>query len=121
MRTVHAWKELVRTRLRDAMRERQTAAVKVLRELLSALDHAEAVDAAQAPAAQEGPIAGAVSGVGAGEVPRRVLDPAAVEVIVQREIAEREEAARTYDALGRGDEAAALRAGADVLRSLRQG
>ena len=63
-------------------------------------------------------IAGGVAGLGAGEVPRRMLSAEAVTAIVEREIQERRDAATTYSALGRHDEASMLRRQLDVLASL---
>ena len=57
----------------------------------------------------------AVSGLGAGEVDRRGLSEPDVVAIVRAEIADRDVAAREYDALGHPDRAADLRAQAAVL------
>jgi hypothetical protein len=82
---------------------------------LSAIDNAEAVDAPPQPTLASGPIAGAVVGVGAAEVPRRVVSEADVVAIVQAEIHERLAAAGQYDDLGRVNEAARLRSEVAVL------
>lgn len=119
MRSVEEWKDVLREALRDALRARQTHAVAVLRETLAAIDNAEAADASAAPPVQHGVIAGGVPGLGAGEVPRRVLGAAAAAAIVELEIQERREAAATYEAMGRHDEASTLRLQADVLVALR--
>lgn len=66
--------------------------VSVLRETLGAIDNAEAADASAAPSVQAGVIAGGVSGLGAGEVPRKVLTPEEVHAIVEREVQERRDA-----------------------------
>jgi hypothetical protein len=58
------------------MRERDDTATSALRSALSAIDNAEAVDAPPQPTLASGPIAGAVVGVGAAEVPRRVVSEA---------------------------------------------
>ena len=63
-------------------------------------------------------IAGGVAGLGAGEVPRRLLSAEAVTAIVEREIQERRAAAATYLALGRHEEASKLRLQLDLLVSL---
>ena len=100
------------------MRTRQAHAVAVFRETLAAIDNAEAADPSAAPPVQLGEIAGGVAGLGAGEVPRRSLAPEAVVAIVEREIEDRREAAATYAALGRHDQASALRLQLDLLVSL---
>lgn len=112
------WRKILRTALREAVRDRQAHAAAVLRETLAAIDNAEAVDTRAAPPVQHGVIAGGVPGLGAGDVPRRRLGPDEVAAIIEREIAERWKAADTYDALGRTDDAAALRQQVDVLRAL---
>ena len=58
-----------------------------------------------------------MAGLGAGEVPRRSLSAQEVG-IVEREIQERREAAASYLALGRPDEARTLRLQLDALVSL---
>ncbi len=73
MRTVDEWKTLLRTALRDAQRGRDGEAMAVLREALATIDNAEAPDVSHAPSGDTGPIAGAVQGLGAGEIARRVL------------------------------------------------
>lgn len=119
MRTVEEWKRVMRDALREALRTRQPHAVAVLRETLAAIDNAEAADTSAAPPVQHGVIAGGVAGLGAGEVPRRELTAEDVTAIVDREIQERRDAAASYAALGRHDEASALRLQLDVLTALR--
>jgi uncharacterized protein len=118
VRSVNEWKSALRTAQREALRTRQTHAVAVLRETLAAIDNAEAADLSAAPPVQHGVIAGGVAGLGAGEVPRRILSPEAVAAIVEREVQERRDAATTYSALGRHEEASTLRLQVDVLLSL---
>ena len=118
MRSVDEWKRVLRARLREALGTRQAHAVAVIRETLAAIDNAEAAEPSAAPPVQHGVIAGGVPGLGAGEVPRRVLSAEAVIAIVEREIQERRDAAATYSALGRHDEASALRLQLDLLVSL---
>jgi len=90
----------IRTRLQQALRgalkARDGSATSALRSALGAIGNAEAVEpGAAAPAGSAGPhVAGAVSGLGAAEVPRRSLSPAQIERIVREEAAEREDAAR---------------------------
>jgi uncharacterized protein len=100
------------------MKERDAVAVRALRSLLSEIDHAEAVDPNIAPTAEPGRIAGGVAGLGAGEVPRRVLGDEDVRRVVDHAIAERRAAATEYERMGRGDDASRLRAEAEVLERL---
>jgi uncharacterized protein YqeY len=118
MKTVNDWKLALQAATRDAMRARQTEAVAVFREVLAALDNAEAADMESAPRAQDGPIAGAVAGLGAGEVPRRTLGAEEVRALFERELRERREAAEAYGALGRVEEAEAMRRRVEVLESV---
>lgn len=117
-RSVGEWKRVLRSALREAIRTRQTHAVAVLRVTLAAIDNAEAAEPSAAPPVQHGVIAGGVAGLGAGEVPRKMLSTEEVTMIVEREIRERMDAAITYSALGRHDEASTLRIQLDVLVSL---
>lgn len=118
-RSVDQWRDILRAALRAAMRARQTLAIVALRETLAAIDNAEAIDPSAAPPPQPGVIAGGVPGLGAGEVPRRALGPDDVAAIIEREIAQRRDAATTYAALGRDAEAADLTQQADLLAALR--
>ena len=118
MRTVEDWKLLLRAALRDALRTRDPQSVSLIRETLAAIENAEAPDLSLAPMAQSRVVAGAVDGLGAGDIPRRELSPNDVTTIVERELRERREAAASYVALGRQDEAAALTRQADVLEAL---
>jgi mRNA interferase MazF len=118
VRTVEAWKTVLRGALREALLAGQAHAVAVMRETLAAIDNAEAADPSAAPPVQAGLIAGGVAGLGAGEVPRRLLSAEAVTAIVEREIQERGAAAATYLALGRHEEASKLRLQLDLLVSL---
>jgi uncharacterized protein YqeY len=108
--------------LRAALKARDTAAVSALRSALSAISNAEAIEHGPAPAAMDGSphIAGAVAGLGAGEVQRRHLTGAQVDQIVQAEITECHRAAREYDQAGHSDRADRLRRIAGVLQSVRQ-
>jgi len=113
MRTIDEWKLSLRGALRDAMRARDAAATVVLREVLGAFDNAEAVQAPATPMVTSGPIAGAVEGLGASEVPRRELVPEEAQQLFEREVAAREAAAAEYNRLGR--DASELRAQLAVL------
>ena len=108
-------------RLRDAMKARDTTATAALRATLGAIGNAEAVATPDAEARTpigDGPIAGAVRGLGAAEADRRVLDEADVEAIVRHEIVERIAAADEYERLGRTAEAAELREHAGALQQV---
>jgi uncharacterized protein YqeY len=118
MRSVQEWKAVLREALREAIRSRDTPVVAVFRETLAAIDNAEAADTSAAPPVEHGVIAGGVAGLGAGEVPRRILSPQEATAIVEREIQEHREAAASYLALGRADEATTLRLQLDALVSL---
>ena len=102
----------LRRALTAALKARDAVAVSALRSALAAVENAGAVDAAQAPAPVSGPIAGAVSGLGASEVERRPVD---VRAVVAAEVDQRRSAAREYADLGRPDRAERLHAEADVL------
>lgn len=109
----------VRARLQEgltaAMKARDRVAVGALRSVLSSVANAEAVDVEHAPTSTGGAIAGAVSGVGAAEAPRRELSDEDVAAVVAAEIAERGSAADEYERLGQVAEAERLRAELKVL------
>jgi uncharacterized protein YqeY len=95
MTAANTMKERLRADLRLALRDRRAADTRLLRGLLSALDHAEVPRDA--------------SPVGATEVARLMLDSTAVRDVVLTQIAEREQAADEYERLGKPDHAATLR------------
>jgi len=72
-------------------------AVTALRTTLAALDNATAVTVTAPPAPTDGPIAGAVAGLGATEAARRDLTDADVVAVIEDQILAREEAAVTYE------------------------
>lgn len=118
MKTVEEWKAHLRARLRLALSARDQPVLTVLREALAAIENAEAPPASSwaAPSPVAGGVfAGSAGSIGAGEVERRVLSPAAVLAIIEREIGERREAAAEFMRLGRAEEAEALSLQADVL------
>jgi uncharacterized protein YqeY len=100
----------------DAMKKRDTAAVKAHRSALGAIGNAEAV-ADTVATSNAGPIAGSTRGLGAGDAPRRVLSEPEVRDIVHAEVEDRLRAAQEYEALSQSAAAAELRAEAGVLRS----
>lgn len=102
--------------LRLSMRARDAGATRALRSALAAISNAEAVSATGTGGVSGGPIAGAATGLGAGDVARRSLSDDDIEAILREEIAERVEAAAEYDRHGHADRAAALRAEIEVLQ-----
>lgn len=121
MRTMQEWKTTLRAALKEALRTRNAPASAVLREVLAALDNAEApaVSASATPLV-EGAFAGSAEGLGSSEVPRLALSPEAVNALIEREIQERRDAVALYVSLGKNDEANALRARLDVLLELQR-
>jgi uncharacterized protein YqeY len=97
------------------MKARDTIAVSALRSALAAIDNAEAVDCSDAPSIERGTIARGVAGLGAGEVPRRVLSDREVTQIVLAQVAEWRATAAEYERAGRDDHANRLRAEAAIL------
>jgi uncharacterized protein len=118
VKSVDDWKSVLRAAMGEARRARQAHALAAFRETLAAIDSAEAADSSSAPPTQHGVIAGGVVGLGAGEVPRRVLSPESVREIIDQEIKERREAASVYSALGRDEDASRLRQQVEVLAAL---
>ena len=114
----------LRTALTAALGSRDRAAAAAVRSALAAVSNAEAVDpvtkvrpVAAAAAASEH-FAGARSGLGAGDVPRRQLTAADITQIVLAEIAERQSAASEYERLGHDGQAERLRREADILAAV---
>jgi hypothetical protein len=101
--------ERLRAALPAAMRARDGAAVTALRSALAAVENAAAV------APQASPFGPAATGLGATEVPRRIVDDAEAREIVRAEVTERLAAAEQYDGHGHADRAVRLRAEADAL------
>jgi uncharacterized protein YqeY len=100
------------------MKERDSIAVSVLRTSLAAIDNAEAVEAPKGSLLGQGPIAGAVTGLGAGDVVRRKLEEREIAVILMGKLTDRETSAAQYQELGRYEEAARLRSEAAVLAAV---
>lgn len=88
------------------MSARDRTTVAALRTTLAALSNAEAVSADGSRPA---------TGTFANEVDRKELDEADVLAVLERERAELAASAEEYEAVGQGDEAAALRAQLAVL------
>jgi uncharacterized protein YqeY len=104
----------LRRALPPALKARDRAAVAALRSALAAIDNAQAVEAPPAPRSG-GVVAGAVTGLGAGDAPRRELSQGDIAAIVRAEVADRRAAAADYERAGQVDAAARLTAEADVL------
>ncbi len=100
-----------------ALKARDRVAVTALRSALSAIDNAEAVPTDQSLDTTVGTehVAGAAAGLGAAEAERRDLTESAVRSIIETEARDRTAAAEEYERLGRTDQAARLRAEAEVL------
>jgi hypothetical protein len=106
----------LREQLNAAVRDRDRIAVAALKDAISALDNAEAVEpGAELWAASSEYVAGGVVGLGAGEVERRVLDPEAQRAVVTSEIEGRLAAATTYEQQGHTSRANDLRGSVEVL------
>ena len=112
-------KARIRAALKDAMKARDAERLSLWREVLGALDNAEAPALSTSgltPSSSS--IAGAVEGVGAGDIARLVLSAADVSALIAREAQERRTAATSYAELGRVDEAAVLTRQASALEAL---
>ncbi len=107
----------LRSALLGARRRRDEVATTALRTTVAAIANAEAVPIIDVPTATSSRhVAGAVSGLGATEMPRRELSEADVRAIVLAELNERETAAARYRGLGRPEHADRLLAEAEALR-----
>ena len=115
------WRLLLRERLLAARKDRDATRVSALRSALGAIDNAETPDAEPLDLATSGPVAGSVAGLGAAEVPRRVLSDSAIRDLLRGEVDERLAAAEQISAGGQPDRAMALRAEAAVLADLLGG
>ncbi len=108
----------LRAALVAAMKARDVVAIAALRSALSAIDNAEAVVGITPALSGHSPIAGAVSGLGAAEVPRKLLTEHDIAAVVLAEVDERLAAASEYEAAGRADASSRLRAEAAVLAQM---
>ncbi|GAA0799208.1 GatB/YqeY domain-containing protein [Spirilliplanes yamanashiensis] len=107
--------ERLQAALTPAMRARDGAAVAALRSALAAVANAEAVPAPERTGSSLAIGPGTALGAGGAEAVRRELTDDDVRGIVSAEVAERHDAAESYDRLGRAQQAAQLRAEAAVL------
>jgi hypothetical protein len=112
---------MLRSALSAAMKNKDRVAVNAIRSVLASIDNAEAVDESLAPAIEPGRIAGGVSGLARGEVPRRAITEQDAREIVQKAVAERRATAAQCDALKRHREADRLRAEIAVLSRFLDG
>lgn len=96
------------------MKARDRVTVAAVRSALAAIDNAHAVEAPPAPR-PGGAIAGAVTGLGAGDATRRDLSEGDIAAIVRAEVTDRRTAALEDEGAGQVDAAARLTAEADVL------
>lgn len=90
-----------------AMKAKDTVAVSALRSVLSALDNASAVPIST--------VAAPVFGL-SGDVPRKDLSETDCQQIISTEVSARSDSAEEYMRLGRGNEAARLRAEQAVIQ-----
>lgn len=104
-----ALRHKVRADLRAAMKARRSEEVKVLRALVSAIDQAEA------PPVATGPYEVHDFKSGSAEAARLDLDAAALNAVIEREFAEREQAAAEFARLGLVERADEMRAEAGVI------
>lgn len=103
--------ERLRADLTAALRRRDRPTVSTLRSVLATIANAEAVPADEVTVGDEGPVAGAVTGLGAAEAPRRDLSEDDVRALVARDRDELLAAAAVVPP----ERADALRAAAELL------
>jgi uncharacterized protein len=96
--------------LKQAMQDRRPAEIALPRTLMAAIDNAQAP--APVPERRYRPHA---FGAGGAEVPRRRLSAEAVRVVLEREAAQRRDAAAALAERGRAAEAEGLRREADMV------
>jgi uncharacterized protein len=101
----------LRADLRAAMREKRPLETSILRTLIAAIDHAQAVPDTDPRSHTRFHR----FGEGANEAPRRSLTAADLAELLGKEIAERTEAAAEMDRHGRADRAERLRGEAAII------
>jgi len=105
-----ALRAALRAGLTTALKARDTDAVSALRTAIAAIDNAQAVPAtAPSPATASAHVAGATSGAGSAEAPRRQLGCGEPHDILRAQIAEHSREADQYQRLGRAEAAERLR------------
>jgi uncharacterized protein YqeY len=109
---VRTMKARLRADLKLAMQAKRAAEIQAIRNLLGAIDNAEAVPIAE----QRGN-----GGENATEMPRLILSEAQLQALLLREVAALQAAADEMQRLGRDDRAEALRTEADVVAGYRHG
>jgi type VI protein secretion system component VasF len=102
------------------MRARDRHTAGAIRTLIAALENAEAVrvEATATPVTDSPYVAGAAVGLGASEVPRRVLAPHEERALVAREVADLRQAAQTLATAGRQERSAELLRFAETVERL---
>jgi uncharacterized protein len=106
----------LRSGLKDALKARNRPALDALRSALAAIGNAEAAETTHTQRVSSSEyVAGAVVGVGAGEVPRRHLSDDDIERVVLDEISALRDAAAQARDRGQEQVAASLSAEAEVL------
>ncbi len=115
--SVQTLRAALRSDLKSAMKERDSERLDVLRNTLSSIDNAEAIDVvAPLVSIADGPIAGALVGLGAAEAERRTLSRQDVESLFAEQIEEYEGAAAQFEEHGQTEHAGDLRRKADIVR-----
>ncbi|MFT3715584.1 MAG: GatB/YqeY domain-containing protein [Gordonia sp. (in: high G+C Gram-positive bacteria)] len=104
----------MRADLRTAMKAKDKSTVSALRTALAAIDNAESVDAGES-ATTSAHVAGASLGAGSAEADRKQLSADDVAGILRTQVLDLQQQAEQYEALGRDDAAAELRAQAAVI------
>ncbi|CAN5589393.1 hypothetical protein BH10ACT3_BH10ACT3_20950 [soil metagenome] len=114
--------ERLQQSIKVAMTSRDRPTVAVLRSVLGAVQNAQAVSADSASIVDgDSHIAGAVDGLGAGDVPRRRLSVDDLVAILNGEVDDRVTASEQYRQLGRDEEAARMDQEAAVIRDVQSG
>jgi hypothetical protein len=108
----------LRLALRAALKAKDAVAVSALRSVLAAISNAEAVppNPGTAPAASQH-VAGGAAGLGSAEAERKILSRQETARIVEDEVAERQSAARQYEAAGHSERAGRLRHEIQVIQA----
>ncbi len=113
-----ALRAALRAGLTTALKTRDTDAVSALRTAIAAIDNAQAVPASvPSPTTASAHVAGAASGAGSTEAPRRHLGRGEPHDILRAQIAEHAREADRYQMLGREETAERLRRQARTLNA----
>ena len=116
--SVQTLRAALRADLKGAMKERDSETVDVLRNILAAVDNAEAIDVvAPQTSTGDGPIAGASVGLGSAEADRKRLLQHDVERLFAEQIDEYEGAATQFEEHGQAEHAQGLRRKAAIVRA----